>query len=162
MVFDSEGVLRDDEGAELARSQPGSGQAYARLIVGPDTYEIDYSETLRTRFRLIDAAGQLVYEFHQGLRHGGTVALASGEPAAQIARRWISGRWRIVPAGREEIDVRREEGLAGSVVAEDGTLVPPALEISLPSSQAAAADLRLLLAFGCWLIAGWETGILSA
>jgi len=158
MVFSSEGVLSGDDGSELARVQDSTA-AHARLTVGTATYEIVRTETLRERFQLLDADSRLVYEFHPGLRPGGIVALASDEPVAHLIKPLLGRGWRIVTATGEQIVVKRSQGLAGPIVSGDGELVPPALEIALPAMMAAGGDLPRMLAFSCWMIAGWESEI---
>lgn len=159
MLFSSEGVLSGDDGSELARAQESQGRAYALLTVGAVTYEIVLEGKLRTRFQLRDAASRLVYDFHPGLRRGGVVALDGGEPAAQIVKPWVGRGWRVVPEGQEPIRVRRREGLLGPVISSDGRFAPPPLQVELPVSSAPGPDLQRLLAFSCWLIAGWECEI---
>ncbi len=160
MVFSSEGVLRGDDGSDLAHAGESTTPGNASLTVGADTYEIVREEALRVRFRLLDAGSRVVYEFHPGLRRGGIVARPSGEPAAQLLKPWASRGWRVVPAGGEAIVVKRAEGLLGPVISGNGhEFEPPPLEISLPVATALDDDLKPLLAFSCWLIAGWECAV---
>jgi hypothetical protein len=162
MIFSSEGVLRGDDGSDLAHADESPTPGNARLTVGADSYEIVRRESLRTSFQLLDAGSRLVYELHPGLRRGGIVGLPGGEPAAQLVKPWVGRGWRIVPKGAEPILARRTEGLLGPVVSEDGQFAPPALELSLPVATALDGDLRRLLAFSCWLIAGWESEVRRA
>ena len=159
MIFSSEGVLRGEDGAELAHVEDRPGPANALLTVGETEYEIVLEGVVRTRFRLIDTASRTVYEFHPGLRRGGIVALPDGAPAAQLVKPWLRRGWRVVPESREQILVKRDQGLLGPAISKDGRFVPPALQIDLPVSTAPDGELRRLLAFSCWLIAGWECEI---
>ena len=159
MLFTSDGALRGENGAELAHVEDRRGPANALLTVDGAEYEIVLEGLVRSRFRLVDTTSRTVYEFHPGLRRGGIVALQDGEPAAQIVKPWMRRGWRIAPKGQEWILVKRSHGLAGPAISEDGRFVPPALDVALPISTAPSGDLRRLLAFSCWLIAGWECEI---
>ena len=162
MKFDGAGVLRDDDGLELARVEEAAGPDFGRVTLGAETYEIVRRQALGRGFELLDAGSQVVYAFHPGLRRGGTVCRSSGEPVAQVAKPLWGRGWKIVPEGREAIAVRREQGLAGPVISGEGRPAAPALRILLPASIPPAEDLRLLLAFACRLIAGWEAAIPQA
>ncbi len=143
MLFDSAGVLRSEDGSALAHVKVVPDPAFAGLIVGSECYEILRRAPLGWHFQLARTGGEgLVYDFHPGLRRGGALTLPSGEPVAQIVKRWPGRSWNVVPQGHEEIAVRRTEGIAGSVVAPDGEIVAPPLEVSVPPGWAPSRSCR--------------------
>ena len=156
MVYDSAGVLRADDGSELARVEALPAPALARLVAGADSYEIEKPSALGWYFQLLDGGRGVVYDFKPGLRKGGTMRAAGGEEVAKLLKALIGTSWTITPAGSEPIEVKRREGLVGSVVADDGRIVAPDLDLSVPGTTALGDDLARLLAFACWLIAEWD------
>jgi hypothetical protein len=156
MVFDSAGVLRDDAGAELARVVAIPDPGFARLTIGADSYEIEQVGARAWHLRMLDAGSRVVYDFHPGVRRGGTLRSGAGEELAKLMKRLIGRDWTIVPTGAEPIAARRRALLRGPVLSDSG-LAGPELELSIPvGSPSADADMQRLLAFTCWVIAGWE------
>jgi hypothetical protein len=157
MVYESTGILRGDDGAELARVEALPAPALARVIVGAHSYEVDKPSALGWHFQLLGPGAEVVYDFKPGLRKGGTMHSGKGEEVAEILKALIGTHWAITPAGGKPIEVKRKEGLVGPVVAEDGEIVAPDLELSGAATAQAGTDLARLLAFACWLIAEWDT-----
>jgi hypothetical protein len=157
MVYDKEGVLRADDGTELARAEALPAPALVRVIVGADAFQIEKPSALGWHFQLLDGSGGVVYDFKPGLRKGGTMRSAGGEEVAEILKALVGTKWTITPAGTAPIEVHRREGVFGSVLSEDGRLVAPDLDLKVPGTVAVGGDLTRVLAFACWLIAEWDS-----
>ncbi len=156
MVFESAGILRADDGTELARTEALPAPALARVIVGADTYEIEKPSALGWHFQLLDAGGAVVCDFKPGLRRGGTMHAAGGEEVATLLKHLLGRAWTITPARGQPVEVKRREGFLGPVVADDGRIVAPDLDLSVPATVSVDKDLARMLAFACWLIEEWD------
>jgi hypothetical protein len=156
VVYDNAGVLRADDGSELARAEALPAPALARVVVGAERFGIEKPSALGWHFQLLDAGGGVVYDFKPGLRKGGTVRSGDGAEVAHLLKALVGTGWTLTPAHGEQIEIKRREGLVGALVADDGRIVGPDLDISIPGGAAVGHDLARLLAFCGWLIEEWD------
>jgi hypothetical protein len=156
MVFDCRGALRGDDGAEVAQVSEVADPGFARVSVGPNTYEVSRPGALGWHFQLLDGGSRVLYDFRPGLRRGGTIRSEQGEGVAKLAKNWTGRGWRIALADGIAIDVRRRSGVAGPALA-GGSLVAPELNLTMSGIDLGTHDLWPLLAFSCWLISQWES-----
>jgi hypothetical protein len=157
VVYDNAGVLRADDGSELARAEALPAPALGRVVVGADSYEIEKPGALGWHFQLLDGRGAVVYDFKPGLRKGGTIRSADGKEVAHLLKALLGTGWTLTPADGEAIEIKRLEGLVGAVVAGDGRIVGPDLHVSIPGGAVVGQDLARLLAFSGWLIEEWDS-----
>lgn len=166
LIYGGDGVLRDGTRVLGCFKDLIAEDAYARVIVGGQAYDVMRKGSVGWRFRLLEpATSRLVCAFHAALLRPGGRLVGPSATTSVRSRFLHTGQWTISIAGAGRWRATRGLASFGTIDSLEGGRVqrrvfspagPPPLTLRGDLPPPLNVDLAATLVLACWLIVQWE------